>query len=188
MGTSSNVIVGVAQLYVAPANTATPVFASSGLVTPPTSPWVAQGFSESGVTLTVDRKVTEIHAEEQSTPIIVVPDTTGVTIDITLIEDLLANANVAYGGATLTTTAATLTTPATTVLTLAEAMATYALAAIGLNPFGLSRLIYIPSVYSAGKVKTEYKRTKTERMYPVTFTAACPVTSIVTTDATAPHS
>jgi hypothetical protein len=158
---------------------------ATALVTTPTSPWVPAGFSESGVTLTVDRKVDEIRAEEQSTPVLVVPDTTDVTVDITFIEDVLANAALAYGGSTITTVAATSSLPATTTLTLAESLTQYAIAAVGVNSFGFARLLYIPDVYSGGKVKTSYRRTKTPRSYPTTFTAACALAQIAITDATA---
>ena len=188
MGTGSNVLVGLAQLYIAPASTASPVFAGTGLITTPTTPWVAVGFTESGVTLTVDRKVDEIHVEEQSTPVLVTPNTVDVTIDVTFAEDTIANMATAYGGATVTTTAATSTTPATSSLALAEALSEVALAGVGVNAFGFARLFYVPIMQASGKVKTEYRRTKTPRSYPVTFNAICPLASIVVTDATSAHS
>ena len=187
MGTGANVLVGLAQLYIAPANTAAPTFAGTGLCTPAT-PWVTQGFTESGVSLTVDRKADEIRVEEQSTPVTVVEDTVDVMIDVTFAEDILLNAQTAYGGATLTTIAATSTTPALTTLALSETLQELALCFVGVNAFGFSRLFYVPQVYSAGKVKTEYRRTKTPRTYPTTFTAVCPLPQIVWTDATSAHS
>ena len=186
MGTGSNVLVGLAQLYIAPANTSSPVFATTGLVTTPTSPWVAQGFTESGVTLTVDRKTDDVRVEEQSTPVLVTPNTVDVTIDVTFAEDIIANMATAYGGATVTTTAASTTVPGTTSLALAEALTTLACAFVGLNSFGLARLFYVPEMQASGKVKTEYRRTKTPRVYPVTFEAICPLADIVVTDGTAP--
>lgn len=188
MGTGTNVLVGLTQLYIAPAGTASPAFASTGLVTTPTSPWAAVGFTESGVTLTVDRKTDDVRVEEQSTPVLVTPNTIDVSVDITFAEDTVANMATAYGGATVTVTAPASTTPGTTQLALAEGLATVAIAGVALNSFGLARLLYIPSMQASGKVKTEYRRTKTPRVYPVTFEAICPLASIVVTDATAPHS
>lgn len=185
MGTASNVIVGVAQLFIAPANTDIPAFAATGIVTTPIDPWVQQGFTESGVTLTVDRKVSEIRVEEQSTPVLVVPDTVDVTIDVTFAEDTLLNASTAYGGATITSVEASDEAPATTTLTLAEALTEMALCFVGANPYGLQRLFYVPEVVSDGKVKTEYRRTKNARTYPTTFTALCALDQITWIDATA---
>ena len=106
MGTAANVIVGTAQAYIAPANTPSPVInATTGLVTTPSAPWVAVGFTEGGVTLNVDRKVTNIMVEEQSTPILVVPESTDVTIDIAFAEDTVLNMQTAYGGGVITTVA-----------------------------------------------------------------------------------
>ena len=187
MGTAAAVIVGLAQAYIAPAGTASPTVAgTTGLITTPTTPWVAVGFTESGVALTVDRKVDEIHVEEQSTPVLVVPDTTDVTIDLTFAEDTILNMQTAYGGGTITTTAASGSIPGTTTLALADALESLALCFIApANSFGYQRLIYIPTVISGGKVKTTYARAKANRSYPATFTAVCPLSQIVITDVTA---
>ncbi len=186
MGTAANVIVGVAQAWIAPANTASPVFTTlTGLVTTPTTPWVEVGFTESGVTRNSARKTTNIMVEEQSTPILVVPDTTDFTIDITFAEDVILNMQTAYGGGTITQIVASGTSPALTVLTLADALTAFAIALVGTNASGLSRLVYVPNLISGGKVKTSYQRAKAARTYPATFTAVCPLSSIVITDATA---
>ena len=106
MGTAANVIVGQAQTYLAPANTTAPtISASTGLVATPSAPWVAVGFTENGVTINNDRKVQDIMVEEQSTPILVVPDSTMFTVDLTFAEDTILNMQTAYGGGTITTVA-----------------------------------------------------------------------------------
>lgn len=106
MGTAANVIVGVAQAYIAPANTPSPtIVQTTGLVATPAAPWAAVGFTEGGVTLNVDRKTNKIMVEEQSTPILVVPDSTDVTVDIAFAEDTVLNMQTAYGGGTIVTTA-----------------------------------------------------------------------------------
>ena len=188
MGTAANVIVGVAQAYIAPANTASPVFTSAtGLVTTPTTPWAAVGFTEGGVTINVDRKTTNIMVEEQSTPVLVVPDTTDFTIDISFAEDTILNMQTAYGGGAITTIAAGTGVPGQTVLTLADALTAFAIALVGVNSYGFARLVYIPNLISGGKVKTSYTRAKANRSYPATFTAVCPLSGIVITDVTATH-
>lgn len=185
MGDVTNVLVGSADLWIAPANTAAPAFLTSGLVAAPTTPWVASGFTETGVTLNVDRKVGEIHVDEQSTPALVVPDTMDVTVDVTFAEDTLPNMQTAYGGGTITTVAASTGIPGTSVLTLADALSVVAVCFIGTNAHGLGRLVYIPSMVAAGKVKTDYQRAKTNRSYPTTFTATCAPSLVAITDATA---
>jgi hypothetical protein len=188
VGTAAAVIVGLAQAYIAPSGTAAPAITSTSTVVSctPTTPWAAIGFTESGVTINVDRKVTNIMVEEQSTPILVVPDTTDVTIDITLSEDTILNMQTAYGGGTITTVAAASpSTPGQTILTLADALETLAICFTATNSFGFTRLVYIPTVISGGKVKTTYSRAKANRSYPATFSAVCPMSSIVITDATA---
>lgn len=185
MGTPSNVIVGSAFLFIAPSLTAAPTITAGTGICTPTTPWVPSGFTETGVTLNVDRKVSEVNVDEQSTPVGVTDDSTAITIDITLAEDTLANALSAYGGGSIATIAASGSVPASTTLTLADALANYAIAFVATNAFGFSRVVYIPQVYSAGKVKTTYQRKKAPRTYPTTFTAMCALSTITLTDITA---
>jgi len=188
VGTASNVIVGVASMWIAPANTAAPAVSStvgSATFGPPISPWVASGFTESGVTLNVDRKTGEIRVEEQSTPVLITPDSTDVTIDITFAEDTIANMQNAYGGGTITTVAASASVPGQSILTLADALTAVAVWFTGANSFGFQRGVYIPNMVASGKVKTEYLRMKSPRLYPATFTAICAMSAITITDLTA---
>ncbi len=188
MGTASNVIVGVASLYIAPSGTPKPSAPATAGATSwpiPSSPWVASGFTESGVTLNVDRKTGEIRVEEQSTPVLITPDTLDVTIDITFAEDTIANMQNAYGGGTITTTAASASTPGLSTLNLADALTAVAVVFYGVNSFGFQRQVFIPSMVAAGKVKTEYMRVKSPRLYPTTFTATCAPSAIEIDDITA---
>ncbi len=188
MGTASNVIVGVASLYIAPVGTAKPSVPTTAGATSwatPTTPWVASGFTETGVTLNVDRKTGEIRVEEQSTPVLITPDTLDVTIDITFAEDTIANMQNAYGGGTITTTAASASTPGLSTLNLADALTAVAVVFYGVNSFGYQRQVYIPSMVAAGKVKTQYMRVKSPRLYPTTFTATCAPSAIEIDDITA---
>lgn len=185
MGTQSNVLVGTATLFIAPKGTAVPVFQASGIITTPATPWVNSGFTESGVILNVDQKVSDIRVETEPTPMRVVLTSTTVTIDITFSEDTIQNMKFAYGGGLITTNAPTTTEPGTSVLTLAAALTTVAVLLTGTNAFGLSRTVYIPEMVSAGKTKTSYVRVKSARTYPATFTALCPMATVVITDATA---
>jgi hypothetical protein len=137
------------------------------------------------VIFNVDRKTGMIYVEEQSTPVLITPDTLDVTIDITFAEDTIANMQNAYGGGTITTTAASASTPGITSLSLADGLTAVAVVFYGVNTFGFQRQVYIPSMISAGKVKTEYMRMKTPRLYPSTFTAVCAPSAIVISDITA---
>ena len=188
MGTASNVIVGVASLYIAPVGTAKPSVPTAAGATAwvtPTTPWVPSGFTESGVTLNVDRKTGEIRVEEQSTPVLITPDSMDVTIDITFAEDTIANMQAAYGGGTITTTAASASTPGLSTLNLSDALTAVAIVFYGVNSFGFQRQVFIPSMVAAGKVKTEYLRMKSPRLYPTTFTATCAPSQIEIDDITA---
>lgn len=186
-GTPTNVIVGVAQLFIAPANTAMiPATTPQGTAWP--TPWVSAGFTESGITFNVDRKTVDINVEEQSTPVDVVVETTTVTIDAVLAEDTLATMINAYGGGTLTVTAPVTGSPGSdgyTTLTLSDTLEQLSIGFEAVNTFGLWRRVYIPLVVSGAKVKTQYQRAKAPRTYTVTFTAICPINQIQIMDATA---
>ena len=175
-------------MWIAPANTAAPAVGSTAgtaVFAAPSGPWVNIGFTEDGVTLNVDRKIDEIRVEEQSTPVLIAPDQVDVTIDITFVEDTIANMQSAYGGGAITTVAASASVPGQSILTLADALTEVAVWFTGVNSFGFIRGVYIPIMISAGKVKTSYKRAKSPRMYPATFTAVCAMNQITVTDLTA---
>lgn len=185
MGTASNVLVGEAQAYTAPSNTAAPVIGTNGLVTP-AAPWVEVGFTVNGLTFEVDGKTTPVYVDELSTPVLIVPDQTDVSATFEMSEDTLPNALIAYGRGSLASVAATTTVPGTDTLTFSDALNTLAFCFTGTDVHGLSRLVYIPNCLSVAKVSTKYQRSKAQRSYPVTLQAVCPMSSITITDATAP--
>ena len=202
-GTPGNVIVGVASLYIAPSGTqATPIAAGStgpqgaqgaqGAATFATinstsgsQGWQFSGFTEDGVSLNVNNNNNLIRVEEQPTPVLVVKDTTSVTVDITFAEDTIANMVYAYGGGTIGTQAAGAKTPGSSTLALSDFLTTVALQFFGANPFGFVRQGYVPSVISNGRVKTSYRRAKANRSYPTSFEAVCDMASISIIDLTA---
>ena len=187
MGTQANVIVGAATLYIAPSGTAEPSISAtvgSAAFSTPTSPWVLQGFTEDGVKIGVDRKNVMIRVEEQSTPVLVVTDTTDVTIATSFAEDTIANMVTVYGGGGVTTVAASGTVPGSTSLALSDTLSTVAVFFTGANPAGFQRGVYIPDMVATGKVDTAYRRAAANRSYPTTFTAVCPMSSIVITELT----
>ncbi len=185
MGTAANVLVGIANMFTAPVNTSAPtVTPATGIVTPLT-PWVAVGFSTDGVAFSVDNKTVDINVEEQTTPIDILIESADVGIEITLSEDTIASMVIAYGGATSTVTAASGSVAGTTLLNLSDSLTPIAVCFIGVNSFGLSRLVYIPSVVSAAKVSTKYRRAKEQRMYPVQLRALCDKTAVQILEVTA---
>ena len=60
-----------------------------------------------------------------------------------------------------------------------------AVAVVGKNLYGFARVVYIPTVVSAGQVQTAYRRAAQQRIYPLTLTAICPFNQITYTDLTA---
>lgn|GEM_PF-2307506 len=191
MATATNVVVGAATVFIAPAGTSAPTLPTAhgaSTFATPTTPWVQVGFTTDGATLNVDRKTNEIRVEEQSTPVLVTTESLDVTLDLTFSEDVLANAQYAYGGGTLTTVAAASGVPGSTTLALSETLTQLAVVLLGGNaafPNANSRMVYIPTLISAGKVKTSYKRAKEARLYPATFTAVCAPSTISIVDVTA---
>ncbi len=185
MGTAANVLVGAAQIYTAPASTAPPTVApTTGLIVP-TTPWVEVGFTIAGLTWSVQQKPVDIMVEEQSTPVMVVPDTADVTLAFEMAEDTLASIALAYGGGTTAVTAPGASSAGYTTLTLSSSLAVVAACFVGVNPAGFNRLVYVPLVVSTAKVDTKYLRAKAPRSYPATLTAICPLNAIVITDVTA---
>lgn len=184
MGTAANILVGEVNIYTAPASTAAPTLATTGLVTTPTTPWVSPGFTVSGLQLDVDGRTTPIYVDELSTPVLIVPDTTMIDVIFEMAEDTLANALIAYGRGSLASVAAATSTPGTDTLTLSDSLNQLAVAFTGTNRNGLSRIVYVPQVLSTAKVSTKYER-KAARSYPVTLSAICAPSSITIVDATA---
>jgi hypothetical protein len=187
--TVGNVIVGLAQLYVAP-------YGASGEPAPADTVakgapwggnWVAMGGTSQGVAITMAPKTVDITIEEQMTPADVVIDTMDISVKVTLSEDVIASMQLAYGGGgVITTQAATGTLIGKTTLTLADSLANLSVGFEATNSFGYWRRVYIPKIVSVASVETSYRRAKAQRMYPVTLRAICDPSLIDVVDQTAP--
>src|ERR1700689_4848176 len=141
--------------------------------------WSYVGATEAGVTLTFNPTVQNIAIEEQPTPVGVAVNTADLTITCNLSEETLNHINLAWGnGASTAVTAAGAGQPGKTVLTLSTSFATLSVALIGMNQLGFARVLYIPTVVSAGQVQTAFRRAAQQRLYPLTLTAICPYNSI----------
>lgn len=181
--TGNNVLTGPAQLWTQPYVVGTPAalpadtVALGGLWT---SPWVAIGATKEGVTVDFNRQVTNIGIEEQLTP--VDQRTTSAVFSFTamLSEDTLESMQLAYGGGTITVTAAATGTKGKKTLALHDELDYIA---VGLESFAAPRAtgmtggevpwrrVLVPKVSSAAQVSTPYRRSATQRVYPVTFTS-----------------
>lgn len=176
VGVPANYLVGVAQVYLAPFGTAGPALTVAYGGTWPAG-WLATGYTETGLTVNMNRKVNSLYVEELSEPIATVVDTNDPTLDVTFAEDTLQSMAWAYGGGTITQTAAATPDPAYATLVLAENLEQLAMGFEGSAPDGNFRRVIIPQVVSAGKAKTQYQRAKAGRMYPATFNSIGPLSN-----------
>lgn len=175
---TSNVIVGAATLYTAPANTALP---ADSVVYGGAWPagWTDVGATEEGVSQIVGTDTSDINIEEQATPVSVMVTRRNVRVQVALAEDVLENIKLAWGGGTLTTVVGP---PATKTLVLSDTLATFAIAFEALNSYGFFRRFYVPVVMSTADVTTRYRRAAAERSYAVEFRAICASNQILLRD------
>lgn len=187
----NNVVVGIAYMWTSPVGTAAPTdpsaLTTSTFPTDWGSPWLYSGATDSGITTTETPSTTDVTIEEQLTPALIVPNTVNYQIAGTMAEDTLANVVLAYGRGTLAVVAPGVTQVGKTTLTLADN--TVNKVAVGLefiNALGFPRRIIVPIMMATGAVATPIRRAA-KRIYPVTFRAICPMSSIIEVDYTATH-
>lgn len=181
---TTKVLVGVASMFTAPANTAPPAD-TVAYGTDWTTPWTPVGATEEGVSFLVGSDTNDIRIEEQSTPVAVLVTARNIRIQASLSEDTLETMLLAYGGGSVTTQAAATGTIGKKTLTLSEQLNALAVGFDGKNSFGFFRRIYIPSVLSVADVTTAYRRAANNRAYNVEFRATCAVSAISIVDKTA---
>jgi hypothetical protein len=185
--TTANVLYGTGILLTAVVGTAVPTDQNLGVG----SSWLGLGWAyvgatEAGVTVTFNPSTQQITIEEQPTPVGVAVNTAELQITAQLSEETLANVNLAWGnGGTITVTPAAAGQPGKSVLTLSTNFQQMAAVVIGKNQLGYARVLRIPQVISAGQVQTAYRRSASQRMYPLTLSAVCSFDQITWTDLTA---
>jgi hypothetical protein len=185
--TTTNVLYGVGILFTAITGTAVPSDQNLGVATSWTGlGWAYVGGTEAGVTVTFNPTTQNLTIEEQPTPVGVAVNTADLQITCNLSEETLTNVNMAWGnGGTIATTAPGAGQPGKQVLTLSTNFQQMSVALIGKNQLGFARVLYIPTVISAGQVQTAYRRAAQQRLYPLTLSAICPFNQITWTDLTA---
>jgi hypothetical protein len=185
--TTTNVLYGIGILFTAVTGTAVPSDQNLGVGTAWTGlGWAYVGATEAGVTVTFNPTTQNLNIEEQPTPVGVAVNTADLQITANLSEETLSNVNLAWGnGGAIAVTPAGAGQPGKSVLTLSTNFQQMAVALVGKNQLGFARVLYIPTVISAGQVQTAYRRAAQQRLYPLTLNAICPFNQITWTDLTA---
>jgi len=190
------VAVGVATLYIAPADTEMPPLSHTYEEVWP-EPWTPGGGTSEGVSLSVEPDTSEITIEESPTAALILGNTLNITVESDLAEDTMETMKVAYGaGGTLSVHAPTALLPGYKELTLS---ADLGIVAVGLemkvrrsasDPGAGTfwRRYYIPRATSAGTTETSYRRTENARTYPISLTSISEPHEVRVIEMTAPAS
>ena len=185
--TTTNVVYGVGIVMTAQLGTNLPSDQNLGVG----ASWLSGGWSyigctDAGVSVTWNPTTVDISIEEQPTPVAVIVDKATAQVTFDFSEETLTNVNLAYGGAgTITPYSAGASQPGKSVLTLSTNFPQLACAVISKNQLGFARVMSIPAIMSTGQVKTDYRRSANQRLYPTTFNTICPFNQISWIDLTA---
>lgn len=168
----ANVLLGVAWVFTAPANTAkaadTVEFGTDW-----TAPWSPVGATEEGATFSAGTDTTDLHVEEQSNAVATTVTSKNIRVSATLAEDTMETLLLALGGGTITTTAAASGQIGKKVLGLSDTLTEFAIGFDAKNKYGFWRRIYIPRATQTADVSTQYRRAAAYRTYNVEFSAIC---------------
>jgi hypothetical protein len=167
----ANVLVGLARCFTQPYDPETPAVLPADTVVLGgtwTSPWVAVGATQEGLTFSASRDTQDIMIEEQPNPVDKRQTSASYTMGLTLSEDTIDTMVLAYGG-TKTVVAAGTTTPGITSLQMSSELSYFAFAFEGRAPSGFWRRVLVPIVVSIGETETSYRRAEEQRLYEVSF-------------------
>ena len=186
---TTNVVYGVGIVMTAPLGTSLPSDQNLGVASNWTisSPggWTYIGCTDAGVSVTWNPTTIDISIEEQPTPVAVIVDKATAQVTFDFSEETLANINMAYGNAgTISITAPGASQPGKSTLSLSTVFPQMACAVISRNQLGFARVMSIPAMMSTGQVKTDYRRSANQRLYPTTFNTICPFNQISWVDLT----
>jgi hypothetical protein len=185
--TTSNVVYGIGLVFTAPVTTALPSDQNLGV----SASWISGGWTyigatDAGVSLSYTPSTVDILIEEQPTPVATIVDKATAQVTFDFVEETLTNINMAYGNAgTIAVTAPGASQPGKSVLSLSLNFPQLACAVISKNQLGFARVMSIPAIMSTGQVKTDYRRSANQRLYPTTFNTICPFNQISWIDLTA---
>lgn len=160
VGSVANVVVGPAQIFVAPYGTAVPNM--SGAATDFGSPFVEPGFTDSGIEFDYSPTFADIKVDELLGPVNKVFTNHKLIINVKLAETTLVNLNVAIGASTLAGSQLSIGSP----LQPPE----FVLGFIGPAPNGTVREGIIWRCVSIAALKAQYHR-KDKVMYEVQLEA-----------------
>jgi hypothetical protein len=185
--TTTNVLYGTGLVYWATVGTSLPADANLGVGTSWTGGgWNYIGATDGGVSIAWNPSTIDINIEEQPTPVAVLVDKATFQVTFNFNEETLNNINVALGNTgTVAVTAAGAGQPGKSVLTLSTTIPQVAVGVVGKNQNGFARVFSVPAMMSTGQTKTDFRRSATQRMWPVVFNSVCPTSSIQIVDLTA---
>ena len=175
--TSSNLVLGPANLYIAPYGSATePTDASvtpNGWLTPPSSPWTDVGGTEGGVSFEVDTKYTDLTVDQIIMNVGSRLTELSMMVTTKLSEVTLGNLTNALNSITSASSGTGYSTLDITVTSAASQPSYAALMIYGWAPFTSGgtpalRRIIVRKVLSQAKVALMYDK-KTQASYGVTF-------------------
>ncbi len=172
--TTTNLIMGPADLYSAPLGTTEPL--DSAIATAPTSPWVSTGGTMDGVNLIVDQKYTALEVDQ-------VVDVVGrrltsreIQVETNMAEPTLDNFKLALNGGTVAT-ASSVTSYEPAYATSAT-QPTYGMVLVdGYAPNSKRRRIIVRKALSTDKVSFAYQKDK-QTVFTVQFSAHYVTSSI----------
>lgn len=95
MANAGNLLVSNAKIWVAPYGSTLPAITATGLAANPASPFVSPGFTNGGVTWTVENEMVEYRADQVKIALGAANTNTTVTVEMTLAEVTLENLGLA---------------------------------------------------------------------------------------------
>lgn len=149
--------------------------------------WTPIGATQSGISISWSRKTTDILIEEQPNAVDVATDALDPMIDCVLSEDTLETMALAYGGGTITTVAPTTTQPGYREISFSNELEHLTLGFEGINSKSYWRRGLWQDVLSVATVKTDYTRSKTQRLYAVSFRLLSPIELMKVREMNLPH-
>lgn len=187
--TPANIEAGISTLYLAPVGTALPADTVNMGISWSVSvaAWVCQGATQSGVAPSWTPQTQDLDYDESELPGNIIMASADLSVNVTLVEDVIANIRTAFGTGTLTTQAPGASLVGKTTFSPGTTLNSYAMGIeMAINTQGTPhwRRILIPSVISVGTVAPVFGRTS-QRMYACTFRANCLPSAIQVIDKTA---